>query len=206
MSSITGLHLVLGLPTGSSIPPLVSRSTTIRDAIAADKVTFPTPNPPMSVLTTAIDGLTAAQSALKTHSGTRAARDAARMHLVTTVKAVGAYVQQLCDATPDKAAAIAQAATMRLRNPKPRHKSDLTVKQLASGVVKLVAKATTGGKAHDWQYSADGGKTWIDVPSTTRSTTTITGLQPGVVVHFRKRVISKTGVSPWPDPVSAMVI
>jgi hypothetical protein len=71
--------------------------------------------------------------------------------------------------------------------------------------VHVIAKATKGAKAHDWQFSTDGGKTWIDASPTTKSSTVITGLTPGALVHYRQRVITKTGPGNWCQAVAAIV-
>jgi len=71
--------------------------------------------------------------------------------------------------------------------------------------VHVVAKATKGAKLNDWQYSVDGGKTWVSIPSTTKAKTTISGLTPGVEVTYRQRVQTKAGAQDWSQPISALV-
>ncbi|HEX8792060.1 MAG TPA: hypothetical protein VF765_13990 [Polyangiaceae bacterium] len=36
----------------------------------------------------------------------------------------------------------------------------------------------SAGGAYEWQYSTDGGKTWVMAPSTLQAKTTVTGLPP----------------------------
>jgi len=74
-----------------------------------------------------------------------------------------------------------------------------------TGTVEVVAKATKGAKMNDWQYSTDGGKTWIDAPPTSKATTTIPNLTPATTVMFRQRVFTKAGLSNWGQPVSALI-
>ena len=69
------------------------------------------------------------------------------------------------------------------------------------GTVHLVAKATKS-TANLWQYSADGGKTWIDLPQTTKAVTTLASLTPGVSVTVRQRALTKTGMGDWSQPVT----
>jgi len=58
-----------------------------------------------------------------------------------------------------------------------------------------------------WQYSLDGGKTWIDMPKTTRATTNLVNVAPKTTVHVRFRaLLRKTGYTDWSDPVSIIVI
>ncbi len=140
-----------------------------------------------------------------THLGTRADRDNAMRALVALVQQLHAYVQALATANPTQAEVIAQDAAMALRKTAVRQKSDLAVKQTVSTVVHVIAKAVKGSRAHEWQYSTDGGKTWIDVPSTTKASTTITGLQPGTTVSYRQRAITKAGPGDWSQAIAAVV-
>jgi hypothetical protein len=199
------IMVVLGLPSSRSVPAVIVRSTTIGNAIAASPTTFTAPNPPLAKLTTAINAATAAEAAFKAHTGTRADRDAAVTALIALMQQVHAYVQGLATADPANAATIAQDAAMTLRKKGSHTKSDLAVHQKVSGVVQVVAKAGTGSRAHEWQYSTDGGKTWIDAPATTKASTTITGLQVGVAVSYRHRAITKAGPGDWSQPVVALV-
>jgi hypothetical protein len=206
MSNIAPVILVvLGLPKNQSIAPLIVRCSTITEAIGGNPKTFTTPNPPLAQVNGKISTLSSAETALKNHTGTRTSRDGARVDLVGDMHALLGYVQGLVNASPTQAAEIAQAASMSLRKKGKPQKSDLAVKQTASGTVRVVAKALKGAKANDWQYSTDGGKTWLDVSPTTKATTTITGLQPGLLVHYRHRPITKNGALDWSDPISAIV-
>jgi hypothetical protein len=207
MSILTNtIVVVLGLPTNHSVLPLVLRSTSIVNAMEANKTTFASPNPPLTQVTAAINALTAAETAYKAHLGTRADRDAAYKAVVALMHQVHAYVQALATASPASAETIAQDAAMTLRKTGAHPKSDLAVHQKISGTVTVVAKAGKGSRAHDWQYSTDGGKTWTLAPTTTKASTIITGLTPGVLVTYRHRSITKAGPSDWSQPVSAIAI
>ncbi len=189
----------------ASVPALILRATAIVNAMTANKVTFPSPIPALAQVTADIATLTAAETALKSRSGTMADREAARMKLVADMNQLHAYVQQLANANPEQAAVIAEDAAMALRKPSVRHKSDLAVKQVVSGSIKVIAKATVGARSHEWQYSIDGGKTWTNAPPSAQATTVIEGLQTGVLTAFRQRVVTKTGASDWSAPVSMIV-
>jgi hypothetical protein len=205
MSTIANtIIVVLGLRT-NSIAPLIVRATAIVNAMEANKTTFPSPSPALALVTTAINGLTTAETAFKAHLGTRADRDSAMRALVGLVQQLHAYVQGLATANPTQAEVIAQDAAMTLRKTAVRQKSDLAVKQTVSTVVRVIAKAVKGSRAHEWQYSLDGGKTWIDVPPTTKASTTITGLQPGTTVSYRQRALTAAGPGNWSQAVAAVV-
>ena len=116
------------------------------------------------------------------------------------------YVQQVASANVAHAEAIATAAAMTLRKVGARHKRDLAIQQVVSGTVKVVAKATKGGRSYEWQSSTDGGKTWVSLPPTAQSSTTVTGLTPGVLTHFRQRVVTKAGPGDWSEPSSPLFV
>jgi hypothetical protein len=196
--------IVLGLKP-ANVPALLARSTAIVTAMTANKGTYPTPPLPFATVTADIATLSAAQTALKNRAGTMAARDDARKALVAGIHQLRAYVQQLADANPTQAAVIAENAAMTLRKSTAPHKSDLATKQVISGTVHVIAKAIKGARSYEWQFSTDGGKTWASVAPTTKATTSVPNLTPGVLTTFRHRAVTKGGPSEWGQPVSAMV-
>ncbi len=199
------ITVVLGLPKPQSTAALIVRLNAIVDAMTAAVTVFPVPTPTLSQVKSDLVALTSAEAALKNRLGTRVARDAAKAVVVSDAHGLHNYVQSVVNANPGQAETIAQEASMSIRKPGARHTSDLAVKQTVSGAVHVIAKATQGAKAHEWQYSTDGGKTWIDAPSTTKSSTVISGLQPGANVAYRVRVLTKSGHSDWSQPVAAVV-
>ena len=205
--SIVGNTIVvaLGITKSTPVSLTIEVSTSVINQMTANKATFVSPSPALTTVSAAITTLVNAQAAFKAHTGTRAARDDAWKSLVTLMQQLRGYVQVLASANPAQASTIAQDAAMKLRKTATHHKSDLSVKGIASGSVNVVAKASKGAKAHDFAYSTDGGKTWIGVPTSTRAHATITGLQPGLTVTYRHRPITKTGPGDWSQPVSAIV-
>jgi len=201
----TAITVVLGLPKSTAIAPLIVHVTAIADAMTANKTMFPSPTPALTQVTTDLGTLTSAETAFKNHLGTKAARDAAREVVVSDAHQLLTYVQGIVNSSPSEAETIAVNAGMALKKTGAKSKADLSIRQIASGSVKVVAKATKGAKAHEWQYSTDGGKTWLDASSTTKSSTVVSGLQPGATVSIRKRVVTATGVSDWSQVVSAVV-
>jgi hypothetical protein len=179
----------------------------VHDQMAANSKTLPSPDPALTVLQTHLDELVTKEAAAKTRAvGAVSERDAAEKVVVDDLETERAYVEKTANADPDHADAIAQGAGMALRKTGSHDRPTLAVKHGAvSGAVEVAAKVPPGAKANDWQYSTDGGKTWIDVPSTTKAKTTVPSLQPGLTVHFRHRVLTKAGRSDWSDPVSLVV-
>jgi hypothetical protein len=204
-STVAVPTVVLGLPSTKSVAALVMRVQAIIDAMTANAKTFVTPIPSLAQVQKDLDALNAAETAFKNHLGPRATRDDAMKVVVVDAHGLRVYVQQVVNGSPSQAEVIVEAAAMTLKKTGARSKNDLAVKQSASGSVRVIARATKGAKAHDWQYSTDGGKTWLDAPSTTKSSTTITGLTPGATVNYRVRALLKTGATDWSQPVSAVV-
>ncbi len=186
---------------------LLTLAKAILAAMSANKTTFPSPTPPVTQLSTDVDAFDTAQAATLTKAkGTVATRNAARAVVVTDCKQLKGYVQLAVDASPEHALAIAQSANMTLRKPPAHTKSDIAAKpDVTSGSVKVVAKATKGAGSNEWQYSLDG-KTWVSAEATTKASTTIPNLTPGVLTYFRQRAITPAGSGPWSQAVSMIVV
>jgi hypothetical protein len=197
--------VILGLTRNTPVAVLTEHSTTVVNTMTVNKSTFGSPSPALTTVSAAIATLVSTQTAFKAHLSTRAPRDEARTNLMQLMQQLRVYVQSLVSANPAQASTIAQDAAMGLRKAPTHHKSDLSVKAVASGSVKVVAKALKGAKANDFQYSTDGGKTWIAVPTSTQAHTTITGLVPGTTVIYRHRPITKAGPGDWSQTVAAVV-
>jgi hypothetical protein len=66
--------------------------------------------------------------------------------------------------------------------------------------------ARTGKKVFfNWQYSGDGGKTWITAPSTPYGRTDIAGLTPMTTYSFRVSVTDAKGPDAWSQVVTVLV-
>ena len=199
------LRVVLRLPP--KIADFIVRAQQIHDALAANTTTLPAPDPPLTKLQSDVDDLTSKEARAKSRvEGAVTDRDNAKAVVVADLQLERAYVEKVATANPTNASAIAQDASMALKKAPARNKPTLATKAgTVSGTVKLVAKATKGAKANEWQQSTDGGKTWTDLPKTTKSSTTVPNLTVGQIVQFRHRVFTKTGEADWDDPVSATV-
>jgi hypothetical protein len=200
------IHVVLKMP--KKIGDFIIGAQKIHDTMAANAATLKAPSPSLAVLQTDIDTLITKQALAKTRTaGAVAERDAAKKVVNNDLNGERGYVETLANADPMNAATIAGDAGMTVRKPAARNKPLLAAKQgTTTGQVHVVAKATKGAKVNGWQYSVDGGKTWIDAPETSKASTTLQGLAPTVHVMFRQRVFTKAiGWSNWSEPVSLIV-
>jgi hypothetical protein len=144
--------------------------------------------------------------------GAAAQRDAALAVVAASVELLRAFVEQLCNGSPEQAATLAQGAGMFISSRAPRAKVPLRAKQGGQpGTVILYASVALlvtgkGGRYFSWQSSIDGGKTWVSAPSTPNSSTTLTGLPVLTECLFRACVtLNKTGQGPWTAPVPFLV-
>ncbi len=112
----------------------------------------------------------------------------------------------MSDANPEQAEAIITSAAMSVKKTTIRQKQAFAVKYgPTSGTVQISAKAAGHRAAYEWQYSTDGGKTWMQVPNTLQAKTTIIGLPVAATVEFRYRVTTKLGMGDWSLPTSILV-
>jgi hypothetical protein len=199
------IRVALLLP--DKVADFIVRAQVIHDTMAANTGTLPSPSPVLTTLASHISDLASKEAVAKTRTvGAVADRDAAKKVVADDLNNECAYVEQLVNANPTNGALIAQDAGMTLRKVPSRNKPDLAAnKGAVSGSVHAVAKATKGAKANEWQYSLDGGKTWIDAPTTTKAETTIQSLTPGTTVSIRQRALTKAGLPDWGQPVSTVV-
>jgi hypothetical protein len=145
-------------------------------------------------------------------TGAATQRDQALAVVAASLELLRAFVEQLCNASPEQAGTLAQGAGMYISSSPPRAKVPLRAKQgTQSGTVVLIASAAIlaigkGGYCFNWQSSIDGGKTWVSWPTTPTTKTTVTGLPALTEVLFRVSCTQrKTGQGPWTAPVPFIV-
>ncbi len=133
-------------------------------------------------------------------------RDAAQKTLLTALNSERAYVEKVAIANPASAAVIAQAAHMNRKAGSVSPPVLLVEHGDLSGSLRMRA-GDFSATVYAWQYSLDGGLTWIDMPKTTRASTRLGNLAPKTTVHVRFRALMrKTGYTDWSVPVPIIVI
>jgi hypothetical protein len=194
----------LKLPT--KIPALTSYAQGIVKAMT-NNPEFTNPIPSLATMTAAIDDFQAAETAaLSRAKGAAATRNAKRTALVQLLQQLKTYVQTVADANLDKGPAVVQGAGMAVRKTPVHAARVFALKEgPVSGSVKVHAAAAARRASYDWEYSADGGKTWVATPSTLQAKTTVSGLPAGTTVQFRYRAVTKTGQGDWSQPLSMLV-
>ncbi len=117
-------------------------------------------------------------------------------------------VQVAADANPSQARTIIESMSMFVKVVTIREKLPLTVDvQPTPGAVKAIAKAGPKGTRvfFEFQYSLDGGKSWLPGGMTTDSFIVITGLPSATYVSFRYRTTRKNVPGPWSQVVTDLV-
>jgi hypothetical protein len=204
MALLKTISVVLGLPR--PVAKVIIRVTNILDTMVVNKTTFVSPPVALATAQAHVAALVSAEAAAKTKAiGTVQTRDDALKLVVEDAHQLHAYVQQLCNANPAQAANIAAAAAMSLRKRPVRATHDLLVTQAVSGAIHVVAGNVKGARSHEWEYSLDGGKSWLVARATTKASTTISGITPGTLVQVKHRSIVKGDSSVWSNPATFAV-
>jgi hypothetical protein len=199
-------HLIIAgkIPTASA--PLISYAHALIAALTGN-AHVPNPAPPIATLSALLGTFETAETATVSRTkGTVGARNAARAALRSALKTEVATIQAAADADPENAEAIITSTTLTVRKPPVRTKAPFAVKAgTVSGSAILTVKSAGTHASYDWEMSVDGGKTWTDVPSTTRTKTTVTALPVGTAVQFRFRSLTPKGQSDWSQPTGLLV-
>ncbi len=197
---------IVSLALPKTVPALISYAEQVVKAMT-NNPSFPTPAPTLAVISQAIDDLQAAEAAaLSRTKGAVQARNDKRTALVKLLETLKTYVQNVADTNNETAPTVIKSAGLAVRKSPTRRPHVFAVQEGSiSGSVKLSTPSAGARSSYLWQYSADGGKTWVDVPGTVQAKTTVAGLPAGTTVQFRYRAITKTGQGDWSAPVSFLV-
>jgi hypothetical protein len=205
MSAIVSVvFVVMTLP--KPVPMLIKWVAAFIAALT-DNPLLPNSAAIVAALTTANLALDGAETATKARTkGSVAARNTAKAALILQLRAAKAFVQQAADANPEKAVEVVTSAGLLTRKPTTRRKAPFLVKQGATtGTVHLVAKSAAVRASYEWQWSTDGGKTWVALPVTLQAKTTLSGVPAGTNGLFRFRAVTKAGEGDWSQPASFIV-
>ena len=196
--------VVLALP--DSVPALISYAENIVNRMTGN-ASFPKPVPSLAAVSGAIDDLrTAETAAIARTKGAAAVRNDKHKALVSTLQQLRSYIQATADADEGSGAAIIESAGVTVRKRATRKARVFAAKQgRTSGVATVIAARAGQSAAYEWQYSVDGGKTWLSAPVTLQAKTTVAGLLPGSMVQFRYRAVTRAGEGDWNAPVSLTV-
>jgi hypothetical protein len=194
---------------------VTGRANAMCSGIGGNPSLFLTPNPPVSAVEDQIVVVGKAEVVAATRAkGAAAARNVQRNVLVGMLEAWQTFVQGIADSVPaDQAMSTIEAAGLAVALVAQRTKAILAVTQGPEpGTVALnaYAAALTGRSQKktffNWQSTADGGRTFVSMPPTPKSKTTLANLTPLTTYGFRVSVTGSDGVAgPWSQVVSFLV-
>jgi hypothetical protein len=182
--------------------------------MSADPARFSAPNPPLPALQAQIAKVEDTDKEARTRTnGAAKVRNLERDRLVGMLETECGYVKTLCDASPEEASVIIQAAGLVTAAARAYAKPLLAVTRgdapgtvvLAAAVGLLMGSRRRENKVFHWQWTGDGGTSFNDVPSTPRGTTVIENLARLTMVGFRVKVTTATSPGEWSPVVSILV-
>jgi hypothetical protein len=203
-NSIHRATVSLNIP--AKVADFIAYGTSVVHAMT-DNPAFPTPVPALSALSAAVSDLQAAETlALTKVKGAVAARNDKRAVVISLLQQLRGYVQAIADATPENGATIIQSAGIPVRKVPVRPTRVFGAKPgPVSGSAKLTAAVAARRASYEWEYSIDGGKTWVSAPSSLQAKTTVAGLPVGTSVLFRYKSVTKTGEGDWSQGLALLV-
>lgn len=208
MTTIKGTHRsIVSLKLPKRVPALITYAQGIVSSMT-NNAHFPQPVPPLTAVATATADLqTAETAALARTKGAVALRNEKKTTLVSLLSQLRGYVQVTADANPENGASIIESAGLVVRKPVTRAARVFLAKPgSVSGEVKVVAPSAGHRSSYEWQYSIDGGATWLAMPPTIQAKTSVAGLKPGSSVSFKYRSVTKAGASDWSQPMTLPVV
>jgi hypothetical protein len=198
---------IISLAVPGKVPDVILYTNNIVQKMTSNS-NFPTPTPTVAALNSAVNDLhTAETAALSRAKGATTVRNDKLTVLVSLLAQLRGYVQGVADATPENGAAIIESAGLAVRKVPTRPKRAFAATQGALAGSAIVTAVTAGPRSsYEWQYSVDGGKTWVSAPATIQGRTTIAGLPVGTTVQFRYlAVTAKGGQGDWSQATLLLV-
>ncbi len=119
-----------------------------------------------------------------------------------------AYTQTVSDSNPVNSEAIIISSGFDVKHLGVAGKDAITVKPKKgeSGTMIAKVKKIAGTVANLWEYSLDGGKTWVDMDATSKGTIEITGLKPGSSIIVNNRPVLRKSKGTWLQSTPAIVL
>ena len=198
-------NVILKLPT--SVALLIAYGITVVKHMTGNP-SFPNPTPPLAQITTALDDLAAAETAAMGRS----------KGAVTDAQREEGCARHAAEAAPgvhpvggrrrtrgERAVDHRERRRLRPQGADAPARTFTATAGPVSGTATLRIASVDPRASYEWQYSADGGKTWLAAPGTLQTKTTIPGLAPGANVQFRYRALTRTGEGDWSQPVALVI-
>ena len=193
-------RFVIALLLPQNVAALIIFGRQVWAAVAANAAYFVTPSPSVAAATANLDALEQAE-ALVPHGGTPAvaARNLKQAAVETDLKMFKAYLLALCMLSPALAEAMIAASCLRMGKATPRSKPFLSAK-MGAAPHQIILRAKAVAKravSYLWQYSLDGGTTWVTIGTSTDASTIFLDATPKTAYLFRfQATIKQTTIAP----------
>ncbi len=201
-----------------NIPDVIMRSQAMAAGFSAHSADYPALSPPLPAFQALITNLVSAQALVPTRTvGVAKARNVQRDLLWTAMKSECAYVQTLCSANPTRGPSLIQNAGLvivtRALYAKPllaltpgAQPGNVDCNANLSLLVGAGATKPRQKRCLMWQYTLDGGKTFVSAGSTPGCKIVLTGLPSATLVGVRVCLNSMhDGLGPWSQVVTILV-
>jgi hypothetical protein len=203
MAKIKRFVIALLLP--GNVAALILYGRQVWSCVSLHPTYFPTPSPPIATATANLDALQAAE-ALVPHGGSSAVeeRDLKQGVVESDLKAFKAYLLALCLANPAMADAFIAAAGLQQGKRTPFAKPFLAARmgKIPNQVILRAKAVANRSVSYCWQYSTDGGKTWLTIGTTTVAHTSLLNTTPLTTYLFRFQSTVKQVTSAWSQTIT----
>jgi hypothetical protein len=168
---------------------------------------LPSPTPTLAAIQTAVAALQAAETTARTRvTGAATAAREKRLALAALLKQLASYIQATANASGADAASVIESAGVHVRKIPTHHARVFAAKQgPVSGAATIVAPSAGLRSSFEWQYSTDGGKTWVTAPPTVQAKTTVSGPPTAAITEFKYRAVTNDGAGDWSAAVALLV-
>ncbi len=200
----------------TNAPAAIARGKGMVNGYESNPAIFVTPVPTIAALNNQILVVSNLQAIVATHVyGAAATRNFQLSVLMGLLNNGLGYVQGLANNAQsyDQAVAIIKAGGLFVAGSTSYQKGLLNVRQAMPGApvvldanVGMLTNKSKKRRFFNWQYTADGGKTFVSLPTTAKGITTVTGLTALTTYGFRVNVTLTDGiVQPWSQIVDFLV-
>jgi hypothetical protein len=197
-------------------PAAMARGKGMVNGYQNNPAIFVTPVPTIAALNNQIVVVGNLQTLVATHVyGAAATRDFQLGVLMGLLNKGLGYVQDLADSAQsyDQAVSVIKAGGLFVAGSPGYQKALLTVRQSMPGApvvldanVGMITNKSKKGRFFGWQYTADGGKTFVSLPTTAKGIATVAGLTALTTYGFRVNVTLTDGITqPWSQIVEFLV-
>ena len=205
MNNIT--KSVLGF-SSLSINDKVTKAQNIKDSMQSSGY-FPASSMPIMypALQTLITNLH--NASVVASNGTAA--DTVYMHeqervLLSAFNFLKAHIELVANNTTTPSAIITAAGLQVAVNGGNNGITELTLNALGNGQLQVRVPRQASEKAFTYEYSTDGGTTWLELITSSLSKVSLTNQTPSATIYVRYLSISKTGKSAYSQVKSIIVL